>query len=86
MTLETFLTRLEAGKANNLLYSVDGREGLATAWKHQDTYVLTCEECPAGGQFDESTYTRDERHRFLTVAGLLEFLASEGWKVESFAP
>jgi hypothetical protein len=42
--------------------------------------VLTWEECPAGEQYDEATYSRDERHVFATIEELLEFLAANELK------
>jgi hypothetical protein len=86
MTLATFTGRLSSGKANNLTYAKDGKEGLVSVWKHGGWLVLTWEECPAGEQYDESTYTRDEKRSFSTMAELLEFLATHGLGTESFTP
>jgi hypothetical protein len=86
MMLTTFADRLHRGKANNLTYAKDGKEGLVSVWKHEGLLVLTWEECPAGEQYDESTYTRDEKHSFCTVDELLEFLAANGLRPESFTP
>jgi hypothetical protein len=44
------------------------------------------EECPAGEQYDESTYTRDERHAFESVEQLIAFLTREGLRPEDFKP
>jgi hypothetical protein len=75
-----------SGKANNLTYSSGEKEGLVSIWKHGETYVLTWEECPAGEQYDESTYTRDERHVFAEISELLEFIKMHDLKLEIFTP
>jgi hypothetical protein len=86
MTADTFVARIESGKANNLVYSAGGKEGLVSVWKHESSYILTWEECPAGEQYDESTYTRNERHRFGSVEQLIDFLAGHGLKPKAFKP
>lgn len=86
MTTDTFLRRLEEGKANNLIYGVEGKEGLVCVWKHKDEFILTWEECPPGQQYDESTYTRDTRHVFPISTSLLDFLAENDLRVELFKP
>jgi hypothetical protein len=86
MMLTTFVDRLRKKKANNLTYAKDGKEGLVSVWEHAGLLVLTWEECPAGEQYDESTYTRDERHSFSTVDELLAFLATHELNPESFTP
>jgi hypothetical protein len=86
MTAATFLTRIESGKVNNLIYSTDGKEGLVSVWKHEGAYVLTWEECNAGDQYDESNYTRDERCRFEAAEQLLGFLKDHALKLEAFKP
>jgi hypothetical protein len=84
--LTTFVDRIHKGKVNNLIYADSGREGLVSVWKHEGLLVLTWEECPAGEQYDESTYTRDERHSFHTMDELLAFLAAHDLGPESFTP
>jgi hypothetical protein len=86
MTLATFLKRLEDGKANNLIYSIDGKEGLLCVWKDKDDLILTWEECSPGEQYDESTYTRDSRYVFADCAKLQEFLATNKLEIEMFKP
>ena len=86
MMLRTFIDRIQAGKANSFTYASGGTEGLVSTWKYEDMLILTWEECPAGKQYDESTYTRDERHQFATVDEVLTFLRQNGLKPESFTP
>lgn len=86
MTAATFLQRIESGKANHRIRKSDGLESLVSVWKHDGSYVVTWEECPAGGQYDESGYTRDEVHRFGSVEELMAFLAEDGLAVEEFGP
>lgn len=86
MTPQTFAKRLEDGKVNNLTYSLNGNEGLVSVWKHEGSFILTWEECPAGEQYDESTYTRDERHVFTSTTEVLEFIAANEMNAESFTP
>ncbi len=86
MSLSTFLKRLDDRKVNDLVYALSGREGLVSVWKHEGSLILTWEECPAGEQYNESTYTRDERHVFDAASKLLEFLTVNELKIESFAP
>jgi hypothetical protein len=84
MKKETFVQRLSSGKVNNLTYSSNGKEGLISVWMHEGAYVLTWEECPHGEQYDESTYTRDERHVFAEIAEILDFISSNGFNLELF--
>jgi hypothetical protein len=86
MTLSTFTKRLDEGKANNFTYFHDGREGLVTVWKHAQSVILTWEECPAGEQYDESAYTRDERKVFESMNDLLAFLVANNLQLELFSP
>lgn len=86
MTLSTFKNRLEQGKANNLVYSRESQTGLVTVWKHEQSFILTWEECPQGMQFDESTYTRDERCVFATLDELLSYISANDLPLQSFAP
>lgn len=80
----TFEKRLRDGKANNLTYSKDGRDGLVSVWMYESSIILTWEECPKGEQYDESTYTRDDRHVFSTIAELMTFLSHNGLAVNEF--
>lgn len=86
MTLNTFIDRINNGKSNGLTYTDDGKQGLVSVWKHDALLVLTWEECPTGCQYDEATYTRDERHTFGTVEELLTFLRNNKLSIESFTP
>lgn len=86
MKRETFIARLERGKSNNYTYSGDNEEGLIAIWKHFNDYILTWEECPKGRQYDESEYTRDEKHVFASLDSLLSFLKEHAIEVENFTP
>ncbi|AGA24787.1 hypothetical protein [Singulisphaera acidiphila] len=86
MTINKFIERIESSKINNLAYKVDGKEGLVSVWKYDGSYFVTWEECPAGEQYDESTYTRDERHRLGSIEQLMAFLADQGLRPEAFQP
>ena len=86
MSPETFWRRLEDGRCNNHLYTAGDREGLVSVWKHQGGYVLTWEECPKGGQYDESNYTRDERHLLASVDEVFRFLTDNGLSLATFHP
>lgn len=86
LILDTFVKRLQNGKANNLIYSDGDKEGLVSVWIHEEAIILTWEECPIGEQHDESTYSRDERHVFESIGDLMTFLASNALKPELFTP
>ncbi|MDB5391761.1 MAG: hypothetical protein JWM11_7407 [Planctomycetaceae bacterium] len=86
MTIRTFLERLQNKQVNNLIYSANGLAGLISVWKHEESFVLTWEECPSGEQYDESLYTRNERLVFWSIDEILGFLATNDLKAESFTP
>ncbi|MCA9088366.1 MAG: hypothetical protein KDA90_06985 [Planctomycetaceae bacterium] len=86
MDATTFANRLFGGKTNCVVYSNGTNEGLVSVWMHGSSIVLTWEECPKGEQYDESTYTRDERHVFSTLDELTAFLSERNLSMESFAP
>lgn len=86
MTSEGFLARLRGGKAVNCVYRSGGLEGLVSAWRYDDAFVLTWEECRAGDQANEHLYTRDERHRFTTAEAVLAFVEQAGFPAGRFGP
>ena len=86
MKIETFVARLENGKANNFLYSANGRDGLIVVWKYMGLYIMTWEECLPGKQYDESDYTRDERLEFTNVEEMIAFLRDQGIDPTAFVP
>jgi hypothetical protein len=86
LSLEGFLRRLRAGKSVNCVYRRGEAEGLISAWRHGERYVLTWEECPAGEQYDESRYTRDERHEFASGEEALAFIEAKGYPATAFEP
>ena len=86
MLRTTFVKRLSSGQANHYTYSAGGLTGLVSVWRHDGSFIMTREECPLGQQYDESTYTREERHVFATIDEKLEFLAAIEIKPEWFEP
>ena len=86
MSPAMFARRLEGGEANHLIYRRDEYDGLVSIWMCEGSFILTWEECPIGEQYDESTYSRDERHVFANIEEVLAFLTRNGLKAESFAP
>jgi hypothetical protein len=86
MSPEGFVQRLRDAKAVNCTYQRGGNEGLISAWAHDGRFVLTWEECSAGRQYDESTYTRDERHEFATAEQVLAFVERGGYPASAFEP
>lgn len=86
MTPETFESRLNTGRSNHHIYRMADTEGKVSVWKYEQNYILTWEECPTGRQYDDSTYTRDERHTFDSLAALLSFLSEYNLSPEDFRP
>ena len=84
MKMETFEIRLEGGKANNFIYSKNGKEGLVSIWKHGSSFIITFEECNKGDQFNEAGYTRDERHEFSNLKKAIEFLLENNFSPTEF--
>jgi len=84
MTLPNFINRIQRGSTNHLTYTSQNNTGLVSIWKHGGDIILTWEECPLGQQYDESTYTRDERHVFKTTDELMLFLSRVGLDPQSF--
>ena len=86
MSREGFLRRLLASRAVNCTYTQGDAAGLISAWAYEGRFVLTWEECPAGQQYDESTYTRDERHEFVSAEDVLAFVEWSGYPASAFSP
>lgn len=86
MRKDTFLQRIKNGRANNLVYSTHEKEGLISAWMYQDKIILTWEECRPGDQYNESSFTKDERHVFNNTEDLVQFLESRDINIEEFTP
>jgi hypothetical protein len=86
MSPDGFLKRLRSGKAVNCIYRVGELQGLISAWPHGGAFVLTWEECREGDQYNESAYTRDERHQFDSAEQLLVFVAEAGYPASAFSP
>jgi hypothetical protein len=49
-------------------------QSLIEVWRYEGKIILTWEEAPDGAQYDESRYTRDERHVFDRIDSALAFL------------
>lgn len=81
-----FLKRLRAGKSVNCVYRRDDFAGLISAWAYEGRFILTWEECPAGEQYDESSYTRDDRREFATAEDVLAFVENSGYPHSAFQP
>ena len=86
MSREGFLQRLLASKAVNCIYAEGDFVGLISAWAYGERFVLAWEECPAGQQFNETKYTRDERREFLTAEDVLAFVERSGYPASAFGP
>lgn len=84
MKLETFTARIENGGACSLTYVANGKEGLVNIFECEGAVVLTWEECPAGRQYDEAEYTRDERYEFRVIAEVVDFMQKAGLELEQF--
>jgi hypothetical protein len=86
MTSEGFVRRLDAGKAVNCTYRRDAYVGLISAWSYQGRFVLTWEECGGGDQYNEHSYTRDERHEFTSAEEVLAYVQRSGYRASEFGP
>ena len=81
---ETFIKELKDGTALHYLYTEDKYEGAINIWKYNDEFILTWEECEQGNQYNESSYTKDDRFTFKTVEEVLVFLGKKTIPVEGF--
>lgn len=86
MTEKGFIKRLKAGKSVDYIYKKRDVDGLVASWKYEDKYILTWEECPPGEQNNENLYAKDDRHEFLDCHEVIEFIKSNGMKIEDFTP
>ncbi len=86
MKYETFVKRLEKGKSNHHIYKKDGSEGLISIWKCDKIYILALEECEEGYQFDEPSYTKDDRYEFKTIDEIIIYLENNSLSVDLFTP
>jgi hypothetical protein len=59
---------------------------MVSAWRYNDTFVLTWEECKLGDVSNENNYTRDERHIFATPSDVLDFITQNGLSATDFHP
>jgi hypothetical protein len=86
MNIDTFAKRVDSGKSNYFIYSSDGKDGMISIWKNMDLYILTLEECFPGCQYDESSYTRDERLEFSSLEQMFDYLVNRGIDPTYFTP
>jgi hypothetical protein len=86
MTSDGLLKRLNSGRPVSCIYRHEEVTGLLSAWRLGNLFVLTWEECPIGQQYDESTYTRDERYQFESAEELLIFVEKSGHAASTFGP
>ena len=84
MTEEMFINFLNRHQALGYNYKRDGLAGLINVWYHKDKFILTWEECKDGDQFNESNYTRDERHEFSYAIDVTLYLRTAGMDVTVF--
>ena len=84
MTKEGLIKRLQSGKASNLKYSKDGLSGMVNVWKYNDEYIITWEECEDGSQWNESSFTKDERYKFKIIDEVMSFIDEHSLDVGNF--
>jgi hypothetical protein len=60
-------------------------QSLVEVWRYEDRIILTWEEAPDGAQYDESRYTKDERHVFDSVGQALAFLEQHAVAFSEFS-
>lgn len=86
MTLEGLIRRLLAGRAVNHVYDRGELTGLVSAWKYQDAFILTWEECRKGDIHNEHLYTRDEREVFASAQDVLAYIEKNSLSAADFRP
>jgi hypothetical protein len=86
MSPDGFIRRISSGKAVNCTYKVGELAGLISAWPHSEGFILTWEECRNGDQYNEDSYSRDERHTFGTAEEVLAFVERSGFPASEFTP
>lgn len=86
LSSEGFLRRLQAGKGVSCVYWLGELNGLISAWRYGEGFVLTWEECLRGDHANEHNYTRDERHTFGTPEEVLAFVEGSGYPASAFSP
>ena len=86
MTREGLIKHLQAGKASNLKYSKDGLSGMINVWQYNDEYIITWEECEDENQWNESSFTKDERYKFKTIDEVMCFIDEHSLDVVNFKP
>jgi len=86
MTSAGFIRRLGAGRPVNCPYDRGDLTGIVSAWRYNDVFILTWEECKVGDVHNEHRYTRDERHTFATPADVLDFITHNGLSAIDFHP
>lgn len=80
----SFVDGILRGETYAHLYSCDDSRGLIQVWQYRDVFILTWEECPDGMQYDEDSYTRDERMEFSSIDSMLAFFEANQLTTSSF--
>jgi hypothetical protein len=75
---------VESGGGAGAVFWRGQLQSLVEVWKYEGQIILTWEEAPDGAQYDESRYTRDERHVFPTIEEALAFLDLHSVALEQF--
>jgi hypothetical protein len=83
---DSLCRRLEGGEGVSAVFSHGSTESLINIWKLGARYILTWEEAPQGRQFDESQYTKDERHEFQSAEEIPAFLKKHSIPLDLFKP
>lgn len=82
-----FEAKLEGGRMLSFVYQPtpsNDLTGIIEIWKYQGKYIVTWEECHQGDQYNEDSYTRDERHLFASVGEAIAFLDHHKLDTASF--
>lgn len=88
MNKEKFISKIESRKRCSYIYNENERNentGLIQVWLYNGQIILTWEESPAGLQYDESTYSRDEVHNFNSFEELDTFFNDYNLSYSNFS-
>lgn len=75
---------VESGSGASTVFWRSSLQSLVELWKHDGQFILTWEEAPDGAQFDESRYTKDERHVFSQLEEVFVFLEQHNLSLDQF--
>lgn len=68
------------------VFDVGQEQALVEIWKYEGKIILTWEQCAHGKQYDESSYSHDERHVFDSVDQAYELLEKRAAPLQAFEP